>query len=587
MFTNLIVFAFLFMYSKALGYESILQQISSGENSCNKKELFSNFSLVEVSQFGVACDIQTPNSKQVEILLKDNVIPILCMGVYDVSLRLCNSASGSTTQFTDIFPPSTEKFTKLFERLENEEEFSSLDKFCSITVPSHTIEEPSSDVTSLWWSVLNKQLKNNESCLKTCRTNENNRVHPLCSYVIWSNGMYINYLKNEEESRGSALGVGEDQSLVTKSPPVKEMVDLNKPDDPKLQIAQIEITNMTQFAPETQTLPQRTVKPTTRAELSVNKQDNIPVVNVEPSVTLAEKPTKKSKTNKKHSKKVYNDATNAGLTVIEGRKGLKDDIDNKDTDHALPQNDVGSDTILPPPQNDDGSNNLKLNPPQLNVGNSITNVAQTQHNVGSVDMREPPQQQDFGSSNMGSLPSPPLPAKTGEPVTDEDSTYDRNQDGLELSPPNSEQDVLQHYPGGTEGTEDEGGDDIDTVPEDRVTAQYSIINNNLDSGADQGAATGVKSDLQFEEFGKIQMNDPFVEAEDSNFFPYFLCVAVLTIMAYLVFHNKKKLVALAIEGRKTRGSRRRPNCSNYSKLDCSLEEAMVSNTTASVTHVLY
>uniref|UniRef100_A0A1B6HQ14 Uncharacterized protein n=1 Tax=Homalodisca liturata TaxID=320908 RepID=A0A1B6HQ14_9HEMI len=552
MLTNLIVFAFLLLYSKALGYESILLQISSGENSCNKKELFSNFSLNEVSQFGVTCDIPTPNSKRVEFLLKDNVIPILCMGMYDVSLRLCNSASGSITQFSDIFPPSTEKFTKLFERLENEGEFSSLDEFCSVTVPSNTIEEPSSNVTSLWWSVLNKQLKKNESCLTTCRTNENNRVHPLCSYIFWSNGIYKNYLKNQEESRSSVLGVGEDQtSSVTKSPPVKENLDLNQPDISKLQIPQKEVTNITQSAPETQALPQKSnSEQATVAELSVNKQDNIPYVIIGPSVPLNEKPTKKSKSSKKHSKtKNYNDATNSGLTVTEGGKDSKDNIDNKDTNHALSQHDViGSDTNLLPPQNDDGNNDLKLNPPQHNVGNSITNVAQTQHYVGSVDLSKPPPQQGAGSSNLGSLPSSQLQAKTGDPMVEEDFSYDRTQDGLESDPPISEKDALHNYP---------------------------------------GAGTGAKPDPLIEEIEKIQMNDPFVEAEDSNFFLYFLCVAVLTIMTYLVFHNKKKLVALAIEGRKTRGSRRRPNCSNYSKLDCSLEEAMVSNTTASVTHVLY
>ncbi|XP_046673836.1 trans-Golgi network integral membrane protein TGN38-like isoform X2 [Homalodisca vitripennis] len=583
MLTNLIVFAFLLLYSKALGYESILLQISSGENSCNKKELFSNFSLNEVSQFGVTCDIPTPNSNRVEFLLKDNVIPILCMGMYDVSLRLCNSASGSITQFSDIFPPSTEKFTKLFERLENEGEFSSLDEFCSVTVPSNTIEEPSSNVTSLWWSVLNKQLKKNESCLTTCRTNENNRVHPLCSYIIWSNGIYKNYLKNQEESRSSVLGVGEDQtSSVTKSPPVKENLDLNQPDISKLQIAQKEVTNITQSAPETQALPQKSnIEQATVAELSVNKQDNIPYVIIGPSVPLNEKPTKKSKSSKKHSKtKNYNDVTNSGLIVTGGGKDSKDNIDNKDTNHALSQHDViGSDTNLLPPQNDDGNNDLKLNP-QHNVGNSITNVAQTQHDVGSVDMSKPPPQQ-----GAGSLQSSQLQAKTGDPMVEEDFSYDRTQDGLESDPPISEKDALHNYPG---GTEDDDGDDIDIEPEGKVkTTQYSIINSNIDSGAEQGAGTGAKPDPLIEEIEKIQMNDPFVEAEDSNFFLYFLCVAVLTIMTYLVFHNKKKLVALAIEGRKTRGSRRRPNCSNYSKLDCSLEEAMVSNTTASVTHVLY
>lgn len=48
-------------------------------------------------------------------------------------------------------------------------------------------------------------------------------------------------------------------------------------------------------------------------------------------------------------------------------------------------------------------------------------------------------------------------------------------------------------------------------------------------------------DKAYGEEREILIEDHFIEAEDSHFFTYFLCMAVLTIMAYLVFHNKKKV----------------------------------------------
>ncbi|KAG8237714.1 hypothetical protein J437_LFUL017502 [Ladona fulva] len=80
----------------------------------------------------------------------------------------------------------------------------------------------------------------------------------------------------------------------------------------------------------------------------------------------------------------------------------------------------------------------------------------------------------------------------------------------------------------------------------------------------------------------------FPHAQDSHFFAYFLTMVVICIIGYLVFHNKQKIIALALEGRRMQGSRRRPNTSSYKKLDSNLEEAVTSNcSSSSVTHVIF
>ncbi|XP_014253078.1 trans-Golgi network integral membrane protein 1-like isoform X2 [Cimex lectularius] len=86
------------------------------------------------------------------------------------------------------------------------------------------------------------------------------------------------------------------------------------------------------------------------------------------------------------------------------------------------------------------------------------------------------------------------------------------------------------------------------------------------------------------------INGHFAETEDSNFFTYFIVMTSACIIAYVFFHNKNKLLALALEGRKVRSTRGkgRHSSTSYSKLHSNLEEAIASNTTApSSTHVLY
>ncbi|XP_039453672.1 uncharacterized protein LOC120432520 [Culex pipiens pallens] len=90
------------------------------------------------------------------------------------------------------------------------------------------------------------------------------------------------------------------------------------------------------------------------------------------------------------------------------------------------------------------------------------------------------------------------------------------------------------------------------------------------------------SDVQREELPV----DPFFEEGDSNFFSYFLLVMFACIVSYVAYHNKSKLLALALEGRRSstgRGgfSKGRKHTAAYRKLDSNLEEAIMSNSAAS------
>jgi len=61
---------------------------------------------------------------------------------------------------------------------------------------------------------------------------------------------------------------------------------------------------------------------------------------------------------------------------------------------------------------------------------------------------------------------------------------------------------------------------------------------------------------------------------DSSFFSYFIMLSGVAIAAYLVFHNKQKILALILEGRRRQGDRRRSGGREYRKLDSNLQDAM-------------
>nr|XP_018913879.1 PREDICTED: trans-Golgi network integral membrane protein 2-like isoform X1 [Bemisia tabaci]XP_018913881.1 PREDICTED: trans-Golgi network integral membrane protein 2-like isoform X1 [Bemisia tabaci] len=74
-------------------------------------------------------------------------------------------------------------------------------------------------------------------------------------------------------------------------------------------------------------------------------------------------------------------------------------------------------------------------------------------------------------------------------------------------------------------------------------------------------------------------SDVFVEAEDSKFFQCFMIISAAFILGYVAIVNKKKLIALIVEGRRS-STKRRHHSASYSKLDSNLEEALSSNHTA-------
>jgi len=81
-------------------------------------------------------------------------------------------------------------------------------------------------------------------------------------------------------------------------------------------------------------------------------------------------------------------------------------------------------------------------------------------------------------------------------------------------------------------------------------------------------------------------NGPEID-EQSSFFGYFILLSIVAIIAYLVFHNKQKILALILEGRRRQGNRRRSGGREYRKLDSNLEDTMDPGKETSLRQVIY
>lgn len=104
----------------------------------------------------------------------------------------------------------------------------------------------------------------------------------------------------------------------------------------------------------------------------------------------------------------------------------------------------------------------------------------------------------------------------------------------------------------------------------------SVDHRSYKQGDDAGGAGSLLAEVE-ENVPYIKMGptkDRFVEAEDSHFFTYFMLMFVICIVLYLIFYNKRKLLALALEGRHAGGRRVRSRKStSYSRVSTGFDES--------------
>lgn len=140
---------------------------------------------------------------------------------------------------------------------------------------------------------------------------------------------------------------------------------------------------------------------------------------------------------------------------------------------------------------------------------------------------------------------------------------------------------------------DDGGNNIFDDPDDASPAEGlqddkdTEYNDDEDGDNNRNAAlkqpqanADGEAESPNDKDGPKVVDVSFQEDPDSNFFIYLCGVMFLCVFLYVLQQNRKKLLALCLEGR--RGNRRNRERSRggskavYSKLDCNLEEAIMS-----------
>ncbi|XP_028136550.2 trans-Golgi network integral membrane protein 2 isoform X2 [Diabrotica virgifera virgifera] len=98
-----------------------------------------------------------------------------------------------------------------------------------------------------------------------------------------------------------------------------------------------------------------------------------------------------------------------------------------------------------------------------------------------------------------------------------------------------------------------------------------------------------KPDTTVQEISPVSDDNLDVVDGESPFFSYFMVICVVFVLGYVAYHNRIKVMALLLEGKRNKRQNRgrRPNSANYHKLDSNLEEAISSNVTKNSSNVIY
>jgi len=237
--------------------------------------------------------------------------------------------------------------------------------------------------------------------------------------------------------------------------------------------------------------------------------------------------------------------------------------------------------------------------PQPGAAQKSVGDGEENKGASSFEAASPPSSSSSSSSSplAVNLQEPPSIAKDKMSKGDTDPEKvdpepDGSKDKVNLEESNDAQkDVEVQPPDKSAQGPNPGSEDVKASESDPVQNNKDKIENEEDAVDDKDTVEVVKEpkiDTPLETDFQKQMSSETKDPPQSNFFSYFIVLAIITIIVYLVFHNKKKILGLIVEGRSGRQSgRRRSGGREYRKLDSNMEDMMETGRETSMRQVIY
>ncbi|XP_065103708.1 uncharacterized protein [Paramisgurnus dabryanus] len=176
--------------------------------------------------------------------------------------------------------------------------------------------------------------------------------------------------------------------------------------------------------------------------------------------------------------------------------------------------------------------------------NKIEETANQDGPTTDQDNKKPNQDDETGDQGDETV-------NQGDETTDQDIEMN-DQDGKKLNTQDSEEEEDEETETDNQGeVGDKNGGPSDNSPDED---EYETINQPDASNPKKGIEKN-------KHYNKIEEN-----AESSHFFAYLVCAVIVVAILYIANHNRRKIIAFVVEGRRARGYRR-PKTSGYQKLD--------------------
>ncbi|KAI5749828.1 hypothetical protein M8J76_010524 [Diaphorina citri] len=420
-----------------------------------------------------------------------------------------------------------------------------------VTLPSY-----SSDVVE-YVKILNPLLDNTSNCKRVC-LDFGNDINPICALLIEANSIFYNLLKQYNQNSNQVENIDSAKALEQNSDVDKTTIITTKgiTDNLKKEVINtiskdnitkshnvnnnsLAVTNDSNIAgsvnsihDETKVQKQVVEQNSTSTTTSIDKKDDESLINV--NVNSAEITDDDIDGDYNVEKQTSKNPDNITETkIIPSTKGT---IPSEPTDKVVLV--VDEDNAKEAVNEPETPETKKIEKPEVTVEQSSTKKEKTRPSKTSKTTEIEIKEKSKLGNNLDETLPPPL---KNPPVADVP-----NIDTLE-------------------------GDNNAAVNNDEEEAFSSNVDNR--NYKQQGDDPG-ESLLDPQENTPYVIPDGFEEAEDSHFFTYFVIMFVVCIVMYLVFYNKRKLLALALEGRHAGNRRSRSRRGGtYSRVNTGFDES--------------